>query len=389
MSPIKSNRTITADELASELHDTQTTVVLIDVRDADDFARGHIESASRIVNLNEDDIAADPWDVLVDLPSWTTLRVVCYAGVRSQRVTAQLAGRFSDVRSLDGGMTAWSQRLRADAIPIADSQITQFRREARGCLSYLIGYDDEALVVDPGINIQPYIDEATRRGQRITRVFDTHIHADHVSGARRLAETVGATYHVSLKAIDRGLATVASVAPVTDGDELSIGSRTVRVIALPGHTSDMTGLVIGTSALIGGDSIFVDSVARPDLEDGVDGAAAGARVLFATIHQRIGQLPDEMLLLPCHYCGGALDGAHSCTLGQARADLPELSLSEDAFVEEILDQLPPVPGNHLDVIQANLGTLDPSIDPATLEVGENRCAAKRSWDRTVIPQPTR
>ncbi len=111
-------------------------------------------------------------------------------------------------------------------------------------------------------------------------------------------------------------------------------------------------------------------------------------MLFATIHRRIGDLPDDTLLLPCHYPGGPLGGAHYCTLGQARTELPELRLDEDAFVESIIDQLPPVPGNHMDLIRANLGTLDPSIDPAAFEVGENRCAAKRSWDRTSIPQPT-
>ena len=209
-------------------------------------------------------------------------------------------------------------------------------------------------------------------------MLDTHVHADHVSGARELARRAGATLHLSHRALARGVRYAADVSGVGDGDALTLGREAVHVLALPGHTTDMVGVRIGDEALIGGDSLFLDSVARPDLEAGDDGSAMAARQLYRTLRERVLTLPPAMLLLPCHYGGGRLPGPLARPLREVRAAVPELDLDEDGFVNQVLGAMPPRPANYLAIIGVNLGDeLDPDA-VARLEVGANNCAVKRA-----------
>lgn len=228
--------------------------------------------------MPEAELSGPDDELLADLSPDARVRLICHSGVGSRRVAASLAGRFAEVLSVADGMIGWSRVLRASDVRLdAPFEVVQFRREARGCLSYLVIAGGEALVVDPAPSVGPYLDEAVARGARITRVLDTHIHADHVSGARALAQEAGAALHMSEAALRRGLRYGESVATVADGEALSLGGQAVRVIALPGHTTDMTGVLLGDAALIGGDSLFIDSVARPDLEAGDARADEAAR----------------------------------------------------------------------------------------------------------------
>jgi glyoxylase-like metal-dependent hydrolase (beta-lactamase superfamily II)/rhodanese-related sulfurtransferase len=356
-------------------------VVVIDTRDRAAFAEWHVNPASAsIINISEAELVADPDTTLADVPGDARLRVICNAGNASRRVAATLEQHGHDVRSIRDGLIGWSRVLQQAEIPMPGPiTVVQFRREARGCLSYLLVSGGEALAVDPAPDVQPYLDEAARRGARIVRVLDTHVHADHLSGARELARRAGALLHLSHTALGRGVRYAADVAAVGDGDELRVGDRAVQVVALPGHTSDMIGIRIGDDALIGGDSLFADSVARPDLETGDDGAANAARQLYRTLRARIAPLPDSMLLLPCHYAGGRLDGPLASPLGDVRAAVPELALSEDAFVQRVLSAMPPHPANYLAIIGVNLGEELAEDDAARLEIGANNCAAKADW----------
>ncbi|MBS1862826.1 MAG: MBL fold metallo-hydrolase [Actinobacteria bacterium] len=153
----------------------------------------------------------------------------------------------------------------------------------------------------PGARPGFYLDLARDLDARITTVFDTHIHADHISGARELAMASAATLRLSEAALERGLTYADRVVPVADGEELTVGGVTLRALALPGHTTDMTGLVIEDRALIGGDSLFADGIARPDLQRGdSEGAKEMALMLHATLHGRVLALGDDTVLLPCH-----------------------------------------------------------------------------------------
>lgn len=367
---------ISAETFESELREGDPVIVL-DVRDPASFAEWHLDPGTgELRNAAEADAAA----ALADVDGQARVRVVCNQGITSARVVAALHDRFPQARSVEGGMIGWSRVLTASQVPMpGPATIVQFRREARGCLSYMVVSDGEALVVDPAPDIEPYLAEAERQHASIGHVFDTHVHADHLSGARDLAMYKQAGLHMSELALHRGVRDAGFFTPLHDGAGLALGQAEITVLALPGHTSDMTGLLVDGHALIAGDSLFADSVARPDLEDGDAGAAEAAGVLWTTLQERILALPGETLLLPCHYPGGRLAGPIAPTLDQVRAAVPELALPRDEFVRRMLAQMPPRPANYLEIIDRNLGVEMDDDDAARLEVGANNCAVSPSW----------
>jgi glyoxylase-like metal-dependent hydrolase (beta-lactamase superfamily II)/rhodanese-related sulfurtransferase len=373
---------ITAAELEQELR-RGDPVTVVDTRDPASFAAWHVAGPGvRLLNLPEYSIAEDPAAAVGAIGTGQPVRVICAAGNASARVVRLLAGRLPDLRNVTGGMIAWSRVLVDATISLpTGTTVVQFRREARGCLSYLVVSAGEALVVDPAPDPEPYLRRASVLGARIAHVVDTHVHADHLSGGRDLAARTGAALHLSDRALARGLA--YAVAPISEGDRLEVGTARVEVLALPGHTTDMTGLLVDDAALIGGDALFADSVARPDLEVGDAGAGDAARLLYATIEERVGELPGEILLLPCHYAGGRLDGPIAPTLEQVWQAVPELRMPEAAFVERVLADMPPRPRNYLEIIAVNLGQRPLDEDAARLEVGANNCAARKSWDSSA------
>ena len=297
--------------------------------------------------------------------------VVCQRGVRAQPIAEELRAAGVDASALEGGMRGWIATLTAHEVDLGVDglAVRQVRRPGRGCLSYVLAAGGRALVVDPAPDAEYYAALAEQLGARVTDVVDTHIHADHLSGARALAALTGATLRLPAGSLDRGIA--YEVAPLRDGDVIDLGGIEVRALALPGHTTDMTGLVVAGRALIGGDSLFADGLARPDLERGdADGARAMARRLFATLHERVLALGDDVVLLPGHDHPG-VRGAVAPRLGEVR--VRELTIEDaDAFAEALVDDMPPRPANYESVIAVNSGTLD--FD-AELETGGNSCAA--------------
>jgi len=297
--------------------------------------------------------------------------VVCQRGVRAQPIAEQLRASGVDASALEGGMRGWIATLTAHEVDLGvpGLAVRQVRRPGRGCLSYVLAAGGRALVVDPAPDAAYYTALAGELGARITDVVDTHLHADHLSGARELAGATGATLRLPAGALDRGLA--YEVAPLRDGDVIDLGGVEVRALSLPGHTSDMTGLVVAGRALVGGDSLFADGIARPDLQRGdADGARAMARQLFATIHERVLALGDDVVLLPGHDHPG-VRGAVAPRLGEVR--VRELRIeSPEAFAEALVTNMPARPANYESVIAVNSGTLD--FDP-DLETGGNSCSA--------------
>ena len=370
---------IPATELERELS-SGAEIAVIDVRERDAYESWHLDpgSSARISNVPEGQLEADPAAALEAVPADVPVRVICNAGVTSRRMAGELAALRPGVVSVSGGMIGWSRVLASDPVPLpGPARVVQFRREARGCLSYLVAGERRALVVDPAPDVAPYLEAADRLGVSVAAVLDTHVHADHLSGARELAERTGATLYVSAAALARGIRDPQRFTPVADGERLDVGSD-VRVLALPGHTTDMIGLMVDGRALIGGDSVFADSVARPDLEAGDAGAEDAARQLFQTLRTRVLTLPPETVLLPCHYPGGRVGGPIAPTLAEVRRAIPELDGGEDEFVRFLLSSMPPRPANYEQIIAANLGESSDAEAAARLEVGANNCAVSRA-----------
>jgi len=282
-----------------------------------------------------------------------------------------LRAHGADAAVVEDGMIGWARVLVGDEVPLrSGTRVVQFRREARGCLSYLIVSGQDAAVVDPAPDPAAYIDAAAEMGATIRWIADTHLHADHLSGARELVRRTRARYLMSPGAAARGITDVETVA---DGASLPLGSADVRAVMLPGHTTDNMGVLVDGAALIAGDSLFADSVARPDLEAGDDGADTAARILHRTLRERILSLSDDVVLLPCHYAGGVVGGAIAPSLGEVRTGLPLLAMDEDTFASTVLAGMGPRPANYLAIIAANRDGADDTSP--SLELGANNCSA--------------
>ena len=358
--------------LAAELAAGERLTVL-DVRERPDWPIEAPGVETRCIPAA--DVLADPAAVAAGLSG--PVVVVCGRGISAQGAAAALRDEGVDASVLEGGMRGWLGALthaRLD-LGIPGLEVMQIRRPGRGCLSYLLAADGEALVVDPAPDADFYLRLAAELGATVRMVFDTHLHADHLSGARAIADRAGATLLLPAGSLARGVAFAERVTPVADGERIMLGQIVLRALALPGHTTDMTGLLVAGRALIAGDSLFADGIARPDLERGdPEGARAMARTLHATLRERVLTLGDDTLLLPCHTHPGA-GGAVSARLGDVRAAVPELALADaDAFADALLADMPPRPENYEAVIAVNSGRAP--FDPE-LEAGGNSCSTRR------------
>lgn len=346
-------------------------VTILDVREEADWPIK--PPVGTLVHMPASDAAARAADLAHELSE--PVVVVCNRGLTAQRVSEALAAAGMPSYVLDRGMRGWIGALRAVEVasPVPGLSVVQVQRPARGCLSYVIAAGGRALVVDPAPDATFYTEVAASMASRVVEVLDTHLHADHLSGARDLAAAAGARLRLPAAALERGVAYADRVHPLGDGEAIDLGGPDVFALALPGHTTDMTGLLLGDAMLVSGDSLFADGVARPDLQRGdPDGARAMARVLYATLHERVLSLPGETVLLPGHTHPGIGDGAVAPTLAEARAAIGELALPDaDSFAEALLADMPPRPANYESVIAVNSGML--AFD-AELEVGGNSCS---------------
>ena len=228
----------------------------------------------------------------------------------------------------------------------------QFVDADLGCASYLVGDEPsgEAVLVDPAYAIEQYLDEADRLGVRLTRVLETHTHADHVSGHGRLANEHGLTVGIHPAAEP-----LYPFEALEDGAEVAVGETRVRVLHTPGHRPEHCCFVAG-DAVLTGDSLFVGSVARPDLA--VE-AHEGAEGLFHSLH-RLLDLPDSYRVFPGHVagslCGSRMSADPSSTIGAERSFNPALAISVVGdFVAESATINTPRPPNMGRIVELNRG----------------------------------
>ena len=308
----------------------------------------------------------------VELPSDRPIVTVCNEGVTSLIAAQQLRARGLEARSLAGGMQAWSLAWNLAEVPLKDSetQVVQIRRTGKGCLSYIIGSNGVAAVVDASLEPEVYLTTARTYGWTITTVLDTHIHADHLSRSRNLAEQAGATLHLPPQ--DRVSYTFR---PFGDNQVLDIGTAKLQALHTPGHTPESTCYLLDGKVLLTGDTLFLMAVGRPDLEASDDETSTRAHLLYHSLRQLL-TLPPETLILPCHTNEPvAFDGkAVVASLAEVEKRTGLLSLREKEFVEQLLERIPPPPPNHQLIVELNEAGLLPGDDLTNLEAGANRCA---------------
>jgi glyoxylase-like metal-dependent hydrolase (beta-lactamase superfamily II) len=347
-------------------------VAIVDVRPLAQREEWHIPG-SRHVDVYDalragDQHALDAFDLDPAVPVVT----ICAVGKMSRIAAEQLRSRGFDARSLTGGMKAWSMAWNTAEITVPESSaaIVQIRRTGKGCLSYLIGSGTEAIVIDASLDPATYLILAAHRGWTITHVFDTHVHADHISRSRDLATSAGATLHLP----DTDRATYP-FAPIREGDTITFGSSNFNVLATPGHTSESMTYRLDDGAVFTGDTLFLAGVGRPDLEADADAARNRARLLWRSL-RRLTRLPGETLVLPGHTSQPVPfdESPITAPMSAVREQTPALTLNETQFVETILSRLPPTPPNHAAIVSLNETGAMPDGDPTDLEAGANRCA---------------
>ena len=237
----------------------------------------------------------------------------------------------------------------------------QFRVEGLGCYSYLIGCPKEgvACVVDPERHVERYLDVAQDNGMRITDVFDTHLHADHITGSRELAAQTGATIHVH-PAVEAKYAHE----PVSEGQRFRFGAAEIEIIETPGHTPNSVSLAVtdharseDVQALLTGDLLFVGDIGRPDLagEDLLDQQVGD---LYDSLYNKLAHFPDWIEVYPAHgkgsLCGKSMSSKPMTTLGFERRNNPLLNnMAFEAFHKLMTEGFQVRPDNFADMVEKN------------------------------------
>ena len=308
----------------------------------------------------------------VDVPSDEPVVTVCAAGKTSQIAVEQLAARGIKALSLEGGMKAWSLAWNVAEVPVPahDVRVIQVRRTGKGCLSYLIGAKDEAMVIDASLDPQVYLDLASQHGWQITSVLDTHIHADHLSRSRRLAQMSGAMLFLPDQQRVSFPFTV-----MRDGDTLATPHLMLTALSTPGHTPESTCYLLNNTILFTGDTLFPTSIGRPDLHADEQEARARSSLLYHSLHKLLA-LPSETLVLSGHASEPVpFDGQPiGATLAEIDEQIGILHTTQTMFVETLLRLLPPTPPNYERITRLNEAGLVPEGDMTELEAGANRCA---------------
>jgi len=378
-------------EKLKALQDSNEDYYIIDTRSATDFDEWHIKQGLNYKFSSEDNLDRQKLLRFLsdnDINNDDSVITVCAKGKTSLDFAEVLEDiGYSDVYTLEGGMEAWSGVY--DTVPIATTEsdliILQLQRRAKGCLGYLVGSKStgEAAAIDVSRYFKKFISAASDYGFKIVHVLDTHIHADHISGGRVLADKLNTPYYLGSEAIKRS--PDFDFTPLEDNEVINVGNRHVKAVHTPGHTSEMTSYLVDGEGIVTGDSLFIDSIGRTELEFSHEEARMGASLQYRSLSNRLLSLPETTKVLPSHFSVGE-DGETGkivpgtpifSTIGRLRTENSALQLNEEDFIDYMFDNLPSKPPNYEDIIALNLGRreLTDEQEAIELELGPNRCAS--------------
>lgn len=371
---------------------------ILDVRNRDEFARWRVEGPRPVPTLNvpyfdlldlegeDEDVTAAVMrgaqaQLLPQLPKGKRLLAVCAEGNTSVYVAEGLRRLGYDAVNMEGGMEAWGNFYYWRPVEQnARYALYQVVRPARGCLSHVLASDHRAAVFDPARHIEHYRQLAATLEARIERVLDTHLHADHISGGPALGTREHIPYHLhpydAIHPMDLLPARIA-YQPLQADEIIQLGQVQVQALHFPGHTLGMVAFLIDGRYLLSGDSLFLESIARPDL----GGQAEGWAPLLYESLQRMTALPDDTQVLPAHFSDitiAGADGVFRAGLGELKRSNPglrRLAGGEAAFSAYILASLPEFPPAYIEIKRANAGLTAPDERKMQeLELGKNICA---------------
>ena len=369
----------TAADVAKRVIDNKELFIL-DVRNQDAFEDWKIDGHQfEYLNIPYFELLDGVEEILPQIPTDKELLVVCAKEGSSIMVAEMLAEAGREVAYLEGGMKSWSMYL--EPVKVGDivggGELYQFVRLGKGCLSYMTISEGEAAIIDAVRFTDVFTKFAQDRNVQIKHVFDTHLHADHISGGRHIAAKTGATYYLPPKDAEE---VVFEYTPLEDGLTVQIGSSQIEVGALysPGHTIGSTSFVIDSKYLLTGDILFIDSIGRPDLAGLAEDWVGDLR---ETLYSRYRKLAEDLIVLPAHFMiieELNEDGSVAKRLGDLFAENHGLNITdEEKFRSIVTENLPPQPNAYQQIRQVNMGKITPNNDEQIeMEIGPNRCAVR-------------
>ena len=299
--------------------------------------------------------------------------VICGKGNDSLMGARHLQNLGAHARSLSGGLIEWMNVFdTTEIISESDLKLVQIRRVAKGCLSYMLYSNGEAIVIDPAQNFSPYLRLAEEKDLSITRIIDTHLHADHFSGARSLAEETGAEIYLNPQDPYK-----FEFNAVKEGMKFALNNRhSLKAISTPGHTPGSTSFVLKNFGILTGDMLFVDGIGRPDL---LDMTAIFAKDLYNSLTKKVATLPDGMFYAAAHHGKFELDHFNKPITSDIESFKKDSLIQKDkeSFIQYAVErsEVTKEPQSYKTIRDVNMGSLVLSLKEVNqLEVGPNRCA---------------
>lgn len=363
------NQTVDAGKLREWLDDGKPVFVL-DVRPASQreewkIPGSHYVDAYKRLNEGDESILNE-----IDIPGNTKVVTVCAAGRISQIASNALRKKGIEAYSLEGGMKSWSKSWNTSQMQFDTFEVLQIRRTGKGCLSYIISSNKEAIVIDASLPVEVYQILAQQHKLTIKYVVETHIHADHLSRSKEVAEYFQVPLYLPIRNRVEFLHSKILAESV-----FPIGSIKLKTIQTPGHTRESVSFYIEDKVALTGDTLFTNGVGRPDLKADEEESRTKSIQLYHSLKKLL-LLPDEVIILPAH-TNKPVEFDHkmiSATIGQVKKSISLLHLDEKDFVNELLQKIPPTPSNYLSIVEKNLSGNFSETDSSELEAGANRCA---------------
>lgn len=378
---------LTSEQLKKKL-DENKPLFILDVRNYENFSNSHIEGKENATVVNapfsqiQEKGGIQAYAKDNKLPLDQAIIVVCNRGRSSVVVASGLKEIGYHTASLIGGMSEWQDYHEINKV-ISDEKLSIFQisRVAKGCLSYLISINGKAIIIDPTRFILLYETLLKDLSLMPLLILDTHAHADHLSGGKQLADKLAIPYHLhpydGIHPLDF-LPANFSYNPLWENWRFSCGESILRALHIPGHTLGNQAFLLNETYLFSGDSIFINSIARPDL----GGKAETWSYLHYNSLKKLMQLKDETVVFPGHFSHLSEKNEHGFSrklseLKQSNEGLMMAQKPFDEFKQYILKNLPNTPNQYVDIKRANLGLLNLSEESLReLETGKNICALK-------------
>jgi glyoxylase-like metal-dependent hydrolase (beta-lactamase superfamily II)/rhodanese-related sulfurtransferase len=325
-----------------------------------------------------------------NIPKDREVITVCSHGMRSKMAAEYLSQLGYNVKSIRGGMVAWNKVNDLALIPSNSDlnlKIWQIRRISKGCMTYLISYFNDAVVIDPPCSSAASIYEIAKKNNlRIKALIETHRHADHLSASMTIAKETGAILYISPLEeyeTEQTLTNGLEMTFLNDGRRIEISNGLyLDIIHTPGHTVGSMSFKLEAlhdgkensereTFLFSGDTLLVDGIGRPDLHDKVD---EFSRTLFLT-YKKLSSLPDNTIVLPSHYSKSMKhEDPIFKTIGDIKADVKAFKMDEDEFISYVTSSIPPQPMNYKRILQLNKDLLlCNGLHLDDLEAGPNSC----------------